>query len=422
VSTGSLFSQPPQLSCQHATDNSDVADSNCRIDIERLEFPAKDMNRSLAVLRWIPALLSVWFFSFVVTAASARQSDSELTPGVQQLYEQAKSAQERGDIGTAIGKYRAIVTLAPHLASAYNNLGMLYLKRREYTDAADVLKRALELDPKMRSASGMLGMSYFQLGLNDKAEPLLREALSFQPTDDNLEMTLALVLINLKKYGEAASHLNTLLNRNPKNLEAWYSLRRTYLELAEDARGKIDQIDSDSVVAHEIAGEIAEGMLDFTGASVEYRKAIDKAPNQPGTHMSLGNVYWRIGKWEAAQTEFKAELTNNPNNCYARWKLADAVLESDGSSEDALEELNQSINRCPALMEARVDRARALIRMGKHSDALPDLLMAEKEKPSEPTIHFLLGSVYRAQGKAAEAEQEMHTFEQLKSRSTAEQR
>jgi hypothetical protein len=51
--------------------------------------------------------------------------------------------------------------------------------------------------------------------------------------------------------------------------------------------------------------------------------------------------------------------------------------------------------------------------MGKQTDALPDLLAAEKESPSEPSIHFLLGTVYKSQGKAAEAKQEMLTYGKL---------
>ena len=50
-------------------------------------------------------------------------------------------------------------------------------------------------------------------------------------------------------------------------------------------------------------------------------------------------------------------------------------------------------------MQARVDRARALIKLGKQNDALPDLLMAEQESPNEPSIHFLLSQVYKADGK-----------------------
>jgi len=371
------------------------------------------MELSKAGIRRGSQLLAVGLLVFLPSAVLARQANDEVTPDVQQLYAQAKAAQQHGDSATAIEKYRAMIKLAPHLAAAYNNLGMLYFNEHDYTHAAEVLERGLELQPDMPSASAMLGMSYFQLGMNEKAEPFLRAALHASPTDDNVEMILAHILINLRKYDEAASYLNNFLERNPKNQEAWYMLGMTYLQLSEDALKKINEIDPNSVVAHEIAGEIDESMHNYDVALVEYKKAIDMAPHQPGTHMHMANAYWLIGKWESAQDEFKAELANDPNNCTAQWKLANAMLEANDSSEDALSELNQSIERCPTLMQARVDRARALIRLGKQGDALPDLQMAIKDSPGEPTIHFLLASVYRAQGKTAEAQQEMRAYAQL---------
>jgi predicted Zn-dependent protease len=117
--------------------------------------------------------------------------------------------------------------------------------------------------------------------------------------------------------------------------------------------------------------------------------------------------------------EFNAEHKNDPNNGTAHWKLANAMLEANDSSAEALAETNKAVERCPSLMQARVDRARALIRMGKQSDALPDLELAEKDSPSEPSIHFLLGAVYRAQGKSAEAQQEMRTYAQLQKDASA---
>jgi predicted Zn-dependent protease len=70
-------------------------------------------------------------------------------------------------------------------------------------------------------------------------------------------------------------------------------------------------------------------------------------------------------------------------------------------------------------MQARVDRARALVRLGRQPEALPDLLMAEKESPSEPTIHFLLANVYRTQGKTSEAQEEMRTYGTLQREASA---
>jgi tetratricopeptide (TPR) repeat protein len=378
-----------------------------------------EMDLSKAWLRRVTQFLALGLLGFPIIAAHAGQGNDEVTPEVQQLYAEAKAAQQHGDSAVAIEKYRAMIKLAPHLAAAYNNLGMLYFNEHDYPHAAEVLKRGLELHPDMPSASAMLGMSYFQLGVNEKAEPLLRAALKANPTDDNVEMMLAHTLINLRKFEEAATSLNHFLERNPKDQQAWYMLGKTYLQLSENSLKKINEIDPNSVVAHEIAGEIDESMHNYDVALVEYKKAIDMAPQQPGTHMHMGNAYWLIGKWESAQTEFKAELANDPNNCMARWKLANAMLEANDSSEDALSELNKSIERCPALMQARVDRARSLIRLSKQSDALPDLLMAEKDSPTEPTIHFLLGAVYRAQGKTDEAQQEMRTYAQLQREASA---
>jgi predicted Zn-dependent protease len=127
----------------------------------------------------------------------------------------------------------------------------------------------------------------------------------------------------------------------------------------------------------------------------------------------MGNTFWVTGKWESAESEFTTELKNNPNNCTARWKLANATLEANASASDALSGLNQAIERCPTLMQARVDRARAMIKLGRQKEALPDLLMAEQENPKEPSIHFLLSQVYKADGRTAEAHQELRTYADL---------
>jgi tetratricopeptide (TPR) repeat protein len=248
------------------------------------------------------------------SGARSQAGESEVTPEVQRLYAEAHQAAQSGSEGAAIEKYRSIIRLAPHLAAAYNNLGGLYFDQHDYAHAAEVLKRGLELNPNMPTAAAILGMSYVQLGQNDKAEPLLRKALRANPKDDKVEITLVRMLINQGKMDEAARHLNDYLGRNPKDQQAWYMLGKTYLRLSEGALKKINEIDPDSVVAHEIAGEIDESMHNYDLALVEYKKAVDMAPEEPGTHMHMGDAYWYIGKWQSAQTEFRAELKNDPYN------------------------------------------------------------------------------------------------------------
>lgn len=375
-------------------------------------------NQPIRVRSLLPSLIVAGTIMLSGTFANAQAAD-EVTPEVEQLYAQAKAAQQKNDDSTAIAKYRAMLKLAPHLAPAYNNLGMLYFNGHDYAHAAEVLKRGLELNPNMSTAETMLGMSYFQLGEFEKAEPILQTALQAKPDDDHLEMMLIRSQIKSQKLGEATTHLNEFLARNPKDQEAWYLLGKTYLQMSEDALKKINDIDPNSVVAHEISGEIDVSMHNYDLALVEYKKAIDMAPQLPGTHMHMADAYWSIGKWKSAQTEYKAEIVNDPNNCLAHWKLANSILEGNDSNDEALSELNQAVERCPNLMQARVDRARALVRLGKQPDALPDLLMAEKDSPREPSIHFLLAAVYRSQGKSAEAQEEMKTYGALQREASA---
>src|SRR6185437_3426169 len=205
----------------------------------------------------------------------------------------------------------------------------------------------------------------------------------------------------------------------PKDQEAWYLLGKTYLQMSENALAKVNQIDPNSYVAHEVAGEIDQSMKNYDGALLEFNKAATLAPKQPGTHARLGNVYWMMGKWDSAQEQFRAELAIAPGDCVSRWKLADSMLQANGSNEDALHNLDQTIEECPKLMQARVDRAKALVKLNRQKEALPDLLMAEKDSPDEPSIHFLLASVYRAEGRMDAAKQELHTYGELQRQASA---
>jgi len=365
-------------------------------------------------------LCSVIAFSLcnVWVAIHAQSQNDEVTPQVQQLYAQAQAAQQREDIPTAIQKYREMIRLAPHLAAAYNNLGRLYFNQHDYEHAAQTLSKGLKLNPDMPTASAMLGMSYLEIGQIENAEEPLQTALRANPNDPQVQMALSKVYIRLRKYDQAVELLRTYTNQNPRDENAWYLLGKTYLQLSEDSLGRINQIDPNSVVAHEVAGEIDESMHNYDGALVEYKKAIDLAPNQPDPHMHMANTFWSISKWDSARTEFEAGLAHDPNNCTARWKLGNTILEANGETGEALTQLNKAVELCPELMQARVDRARALIKLGKQADALPDLLAAEKESPDEPSIHFLLASVYRAQGNTAAAQEENRTYGRLQRRAS----
>ncbi len=341
------------------------------------------------------------------------QGSGEVTPRVEALYAEAKAAQQAGDDTTAVARYEAILKAAPHLAPAYNNLGALYFDRRDYAAAARILERGLALDPRMTTASGVLGMSYLKLGRNEEARSRLQAAVTAHPADSTLHMSLARALLNLGEYEEAARELRGCVERNPKDQAALYLLGKTYLQLSETTLSKIPAINPDSVTAHEVTGEIDESMRNYDGALAEYSKAVQLGPDQPGTHYRLGTAFWLEKKWESARVEFEAELGNDPGNCATEWKLGNTLLAAEHPASEALPPLDAAIARCPTLMQARVDRASALLKLNQPQKAIDDLLLAATETPREPSIHFLLSKAYKAVGKPEQAATEIATYGRL---------
>jgi tetratricopeptide (TPR) repeat protein len=366
-----------------------------------------------AFLRGLAFAVFILVLAAMTRNSRAQSSSSELDPRVEQLYSEARAAEARGDLGQAITNYQSILKIAPSLATAYNNLGALYVRQREYPKAVDALEKALEINPKMPSASALLGISLYEIGDYGHARSHLEAALRAHPQDSNVESTLANDLIKLGEPESAATHLENIVHREPKNQDAWYQLGRVYMQLSQNALGRLQQIDPNSVLVHEVSGEIMEGMNNFDGAIIEYKKAVEMAPERPGTHYKLGNAYWSISQWDSATKEFQAELGNDPRSCDSYYKLGDIVLEQHGDPQAALDQLEKSLAICPNLTDAREDRARALLRMERYQQALPDLQAVSQATPDDANVHYLLAQVYRNLGRADQAQAEMQLFSKL---------
>jgi len=368
------------------------------------------------VLRlFVLALICLCVLTRVVAQSTAAEND----PRVSRLYNEAKKEQARGDLAGAAASYEVLLQIAPRLAPAYNNLGSLYVRQREYRKAANVLEKGLRVDPKMSSASALLGIALYELGDYAAAKRNLESALRADPKDTNAELLLANGLIKLGEFQSAADHLRRLSERLPEDQEVWYLLGKVHMKLSEEALSKLTNLDPNSVWVHEISGEVMESMKNYDGALLEYKKAVEVAPQQAGTHYHLGNAYWSLNMWDAATEQFRAELANDPSNCMAQWKIGNIILEEHGDSAGALAEIQKALDACPDLMSARVDRARALIKLERHSEAVSDLEAAVKADPAESLTHFLLAQAYRALGRTQEAQAEMKVFSKLEESSRA---
>jgi tetratricopeptide (TPR) repeat protein len=338
---------------------------------------------------------------------------------VEQLYNEASAAEAAGDLDQAAVKYNAIIQASPRLARAYNNLGAIYFKQGRFADAAETLQKGLKLDPSMLSASALLGLSLYQMGDYAGARVPLERVVKANPADQNAELFLVNALTKLGEFNAAATHLQHLVARQPNDQQLWYLLGRVHMQLAEEALGKVNAIDPDSVWAHEIAAELDESMKNYDAAIIEWKKAEDKAPRQSGVHFKLGDLYWTLSQWDNAAHEFEAEKSIDPSNCMVDWKLGNILMQKAERTDEALAKVETALKSCPHLAEAHGDRGRLLLRLHREAEAVDELQIAARANPSEPGNHFLLAQAYRTMGQPERARSEMKLFSELEQKSRA---
>jgi len=353
------------------------------------------------------SLLLVWLF------ASQAFGQGEDNPRVEQLYNQAKQAQNQGDLASAISKYEEILRLAPKLGIAYNNLGALYFRQRNFVKAAMVLEQGLKVNPGMASAQALLGISCYEVAEYGRARTSLEAAVKANGSDLNAQMYLVKDLIALDDANAAEAMLQKMALRQPKNQEVFYLLAKVHMRLSEQALAQMNDIDPNSVLAHQLSAEVMESMNNYDGAVVQLKKAVALAPALPGNHYKLGHAYWDLSQWDLAMEEFKAEVAVDPGNCKAHWRIGAVILQKNGAPDEALAEIDKALSECPTLSDAHVDRARALAKLDRNQEAAVDLEAAAKATPGDPSVHFLLAKIYRALGRSGEASQQMQLFSKL---------
>ncbi|MGC2639518.1 MAG: tetratricopeptide repeat protein [Acidobacteriaceae bacterium] len=360
------------------------------------------------------ALLALGLAAPCIAQQSASASDAR----IDQLYGAAKDAQARGDTAAAISSYQELIRVAPHLAAAYNNLGMLYLNAHDYPDAADVLRKGLAVNPHMASASALLGIALYESGNYAGSRTALESALKMNPADENAQLYLAKDLFNLKEMEAASTRLRALAEREPGNQEVWYLLGEVYMQLSEQALAKMNALNPNSPLVHEVSGEMMEDMKNYQGALVEYKKAVDMAPDRAGTHYRLGNIEWKLSEWDDALAQFQAELKVDPYNCRAWAQTGNILITQQSQPEQGLADIDQALHLCPDLAQAHVDRGIALVKLGRNQEAVAELKIAVHDNPDDPMPHFFWARAEKALGDAAGASAELQTYATLQARAS----
>jgi tetratricopeptide (TPR) repeat protein len=88
---------------------------------------------------------------------------------------------EKKDIDASISKFTEAAGLKPYNLRAYQNLGILYSRKKQYGEAEKILRKILELRPVSEEAHANLGNVYLLRGNLDEAEMWFKKALDINP-------------------------------------------------------------------------------------------------------------------------------------------------------------------------------------------------------------------------------------------------
>jgi len=298
---------------------------------------------------------------------------------------------EQGKTDDAITELHAIEARDPGAKGLSFEIGAAYYKKADYPKAVEYLKQAIASDAANSEATQLLGLSYYLMGHPGDAIPLLERVQGWYPRANiDAAYILGISYIQVKDYDHARKSFGKMFDVPGDSAAAYLFTARMLLRQEYDP----------------IAEEYAE-------------KAAALDPKLPLVHFLLGELYTYKSRMPEAISEFQKELAINPANAATYYKLADAYSRIQ-KYDDAERLLQRSIWLDSNATGPYILMGKVLEKKGEFDLALRALQRAATMDPNNATTHHLLGQVYRDMGKKEQAEDELKTAEQLRTRQDAQ--
>jgi tetratricopeptide (TPR) repeat protein len=344
----------------------------------------------------VPARTAAFCIVAVITWAALAYCAEDALPS-------ARSFERQGDYAQAEQAYQAALQHSPDSREARLGLGRVLgkLGRCEESDRA--------LKPLAVSSRGdveeIVGDCYFRTHNFDKAIARLELARQSQPKRQEAWIELGRAYASAGRNNDAMRTWKSWLKQSPNDVDALFWIGRTYNSMAQNALEEMEGKDPNHYRVQELEGDQFRLKQEFEKALQAYKKALAAAPDLPGLHFDVGDVYYQMMKYPEARQELGKELASNPGHARANFELGDIEIKQ-GQVEEGMSYLERALKIDPGLSEAHRSRARGLLAEKQYEDAVRELLWVAKVSPSDHTVHAMLASAYRQMGRLKEAQQE----------------
>jgi tetratricopeptide (TPR) repeat protein len=159
------------------------------------------------------------------TVAEAQKSGA--SPAANELkdsFHKAIELHNQGKLDEAEAAYKAILAKTPDVAEVYQNLGSLYLTKKDYPAAETAFQKGLELRPESTDMTSLLARVYQESGQTDKALALLEKSAGANPQDAKAQFNRGIYLLNANKNEEAIAAFEAAIKADPNGAEAYFRL------------------------------------------------------------------------------------------------------------------------------------------------------------------------------------------------------
>jgi Flp pilus assembly protein TadD len=150
---------------------------------------------------------------------------------------------EKEYVNKAYYYHRAALSLQPRFLRAANNLGVLYLKERNFPAARKMFEYTLKIDDEMNVARYNLAELHLRMGDTARAQEILEENVDKSIRDPYTHLRLGQIYFSQKKLEKAEYHLRKAIRFNSNFVKPRLSLLALLLsqQRLEDAEDLLDE-------------------------------------------------------------------------------------------------------------------------------------------------------------------------------------
>ncbi len=147
----------------------------------------------------------------------------------------------RESIEKGIEMAQKALALDDSIASAHGLLGHLYALRREHDKAIAELEQAVALDPGGAEVHMRYAMSLMYVGRSEEAIAMCQKAIRLNPfAGTGFLLIFANALRDAKRFEEAVSEYRKALQREPNNIFAHTNLAGTYIMMGREKEARAE--------------------------------------------------------------------------------------------------------------------------------------------------------------------------------------